>query len=106
MTLTERVVKHNNSRRVEAMGKRLGEFAVFIGRLQPTHNAHLQIIEHALDRYDNLIIGVGSARQAPSPRNPWTVDQRIEMARLAIPKEHAERVKFMPLRDYLYNDNQ
>ncbi len=88
------------------MPKRLGEWAVFIGRLQPTHNAHLQIIQHSLECYDNLIIGVGSARQAPSPKNPWTVEQRIEMAKRALTKQQLERVKFMPLRDYLYNDNQ
>jgi len=77
--------------------------AVFIGRLQPFHNAHLRILARALERYERVIVGVGSARQARSPRNPWTADERVEMVRRAVA---SDRLAFMSLRDYLYNDNQ
>jgi bifunctional NMN adenylyltransferase/nudix hydrolase len=86
--------------------KKLGENAVFIARMQGFHNAHLNIVRHSLERYDRLIIGIGSARQAPSPKNPWTADERIEMVKRTLTPAELDRVVFMPLRDYLYNDNQ
>lgn len=77
---------------------------VLIGRFQPCHNAHLAIIRHALERNDLVLLGIGSARQARSPKNPFTVEERVGMLANAI--GGLDRVSFMPLRDYLYNDNQ
>lgn len=88
------------------MIKRLGEYAVFIARMEPLHKAHLNIIQHSLERYDRVVVGIGSARQARSPRNPWTADERIEMLRATLTRSEQDRIVTMPLRDYLYNDNQ
>ena len=81
-------------------------YAVFIGRFQPFHNAHYEIIKHALGKYDRLIIGVGSARQARSPKNPFTAEERVALIRSVLTVEEQSRVEFLQLRDYLYNDNQ
>jgi bifunctional NMN adenylyltransferase/nudix hydrolase len=82
------------------------KWAVFIGRFQPFHRAHHEILRHSLERYDRVIVGVGSARQARSPRNPFTAEERIRIIESALSSDERARVSFMPLRDYLYNDNQ
>ena len=78
--------------------------AVFIGRFQPFHNAHFEIVKHALAKHDRLIVGIGSANQAPSPKNPFSAVERIVMISDSLPRE--VKVDFIRLRDYLYNDNQ
>lgn len=78
--------------------------AVLIARLQPPHRAHIEIIAKALEKADNLIIVLGSHRAAPDTRNPWTVAEREEMVRLCFDEEINKRIKFVAVRDQLYND--
>lgn len=52
---------------------------VLIGRFQPVHNAHVQIIQRAKTLANKLIIIVGSADQPRTYKNPWTADERMEM---------------------------
>ena len=79
--------------------------AVLIGRFQPFHLAHLQLVEAALAKADRLLILLGSHRCAPDIRNPWSSEERQEMISSVLSKEQLERVTFVPLRDHLYSDN-
>jgi len=79
-------------------------FAVFIARIQPPHEAHIQVIERALDKADQLIIVLGSHRTAPNIRNPWTADERAEMVRRCFDYETSSRIRFVAVRDQPYND--
>lgn len=79
-------------------------FAVCIGRFQPVHNAHLELVKHALNLADKVVLILGSARSAPNVRNPWTPEMRADMFRAALPDE-AGRLIFRSVRDYPYNDN-
>lgn len=86
-----------------ASGK--ADFGVFIGRFQPLHLGHEHTIRHALDRVRRLIILVGSANGARTPRNPFTYEERVAMIRSAFAYEVAEgRVIIEPLNDHLYSD--
>lgn len=85
--------------------KRKYQFAVFIGRFQPFHNAHLKIALDALEMADRLIIVIGSHACAPSIRNPWTTEERTSMIQSGIPSAFYDRVILVAVRDYLYNDN-
>lgn len=86
-----------------ASGK--ADFGVFIGRFQPLHLGHEHTIRHALDRVRRLIILVGSANRARTPRNPFTYEERVAMIRSAFAYEVAEgRVIIEPLNDHLYSD--
>ena len=38
------------------------DFAVFIGRFQPFHQGHLQVIQSGLEQADKLIVLIGSSR--------------------------------------------
>lgn len=81
------------------------DIAVLIGRFQPFHRGHLQLVETALGRAGRLLILLGSHRSAPDIRNPWSSEEREAMIRAALPAPLLERVSFLPLRDHLYSDN-
>jgi bifunctional NMN adenylyltransferase/nudix hydrolase len=79
------------------------EFAVFIGRFQPFHNGHLEIVKTALEKAKRLIVVIGSSRAARTIKNPWTFEERAAMIRASVPAD-ASRVECVPVRDYYYND--
>ncbi len=79
------------------------EYAVFIGRFQPFHNGHLEIVEAALKKAKNLIIAIGSARSGRNIKNPWSFHERMNMIKGTLP-QYDGRLHFIPLRDYHYND--
>jgi nicotinamide-nucleotide adenylyltransferase len=51
----------------------------YIGRFQPYHNGHHQMVEEIADEVDELVLGIGSAGDSHSPRNPFTAGERIMM---------------------------
>lgn len=82
---------------------------VLIGRFQPFHLGHLSLVKQALKKCDKLILLVGSAHQAPTPKNPWSFLDRANMIQAAlIMDENVEdtRVHIYPIRDYFYSDTQ
>jgi bifunctional NMN adenylyltransferase/nudix hydrolase len=87
------------------MNQKPFEFSIFIGRFQPFHGAHLDLIREALNKADTAIVIIGSYKKAPSPKNPWTGEEREAMMRAALSVEENARVKVIKMRDYLYNDN-
>ncbi len=56
---------------------------VLIGRFQPFHNAHLEIVKRATALTDKLIIITGSANQPRTYKNPFTSRERELMIRAA-----------------------
>ena len=77
--------------------------AVLIGRFQPLHNGHMALLHAALERARQVVVVLGSAWQAPNPKNPFSWQERAQMLRDALSKEDAERVQCVPVRDY-YNE--
>jgi bifunctional NMN adenylyltransferase/nudix hydrolase len=75
------------------------DLAVCIGRFQPFHNGHLALLEQAFATAGQVIVVIGSARQARTPRNPFTWQERVDMIRLALPEAEQARVAFLPVRD-------
>jgi nicotinamide-nucleotide adenylyltransferase len=51
----------------------------YIGRFQPYHNGHHQMVEEIADEVDELVLGIGSAGDSHSPRNPFTAGERVMM---------------------------
>ena len=49
---------------------------VFIGRFQPLHNAHVEIIRKASELAEKVIIVVGSANQPRTVKNPFSYGER------------------------------
>jgi bifunctional NMN adenylyltransferase/nudix hydrolase len=81
------------------------KFCVFIGRFQPLHTAHLQVINQALQNAEQLIIVIGSSRAARNTKNPWSFDERVAMIKTCLEPKDAARVHFVAARDYYYSDN-
>jgi len=51
----------------------------YIGRFQPFHNGHLSMVEQIAGEVDELVLGIGSAGDSHSTRNPFTAGERIMM---------------------------
>ena len=56
---------------------------VLIGRFQPFHNAHLEIIKRSTALCDKLIVITGSAAQPRTYKNPFTSAERAQMIKAA-----------------------
>ena len=77
--------------------------AVFIGRFQPFHIGHMDVVESALADADSLLILVGSAYRPRSWKNPFTYNERTAFIRNAT-QNVTKPVATLPLVDTLYND--
>ena len=77
--------------------------AIYIGRFEPVHNGHMALLQRALDSAQQVIVVVGSAWQARSPKNPFTWQEREAMLRNALPEADRSRMVVLPMRDY-YNE--
>ena len=76
---------------------------VLIGRFQPFHNAHLEIVKRATALCDRLIIVVGSSRQPRTYKNPFSFDERARMIRDATRGLNLQ-ISVEPNIDTIYND--
>ena len=79
------------------------DIAVLIGRFQPFHNGHAGLLRQALALGERVLIVLGSAYQARTPRNPFSWQERAAMIADTLPVGQRTRVAFVPVRDY-YND--
>jgi bifunctional NMN adenylyltransferase/nudix hydrolase len=80
------------------------EYAVFIGRFNPFHLGHLQILKKGLDLASKVVVVLGSHNRATNIKNPWSSAERISMIQSCLTPEENARVSFCLLKDYLYND--
>ena len=76
---------------------------VFIGRFQPFHNSHKQIVEQALRTGRHVAILVGSAFRARNLRNPFLTEEVIRMIRNSFTEEENLRLSLRGVPD-TYND--
>ncbi len=51
----------------------------YIGRFQPYHDGHHHMVEEIADQVDELVLGIGSAGDSHSRRNPFTAGERVMM---------------------------
>ena len=79
------------------------DYMVFIGRFQPFHLGHKEVVDRALELGHKVILLVGGWGKPRSPRNPWTFDERRDMIRGVYGSNN--RLIIQPIKDYTYNDN-
>jgi bifunctional NMN adenylyltransferase/nudix hydrolase len=81
---------------------------VLIGRFQPVHNAHAEIIAKAINMAKQVIVIVGSAKQPRTYKNPWTSHERVLMLNNVVddmlPKLPTKTVRVEENVDTVYND--
>lgn len=80
------------------------KYVLFIGRCQIAHNIHIQHIYTCLSRGEKAIVALGSHDCAPSPKNPFTSQEREEMIRTCFTSVENERIMFIYLHDFTYQD--
>lgn len=82
------------------------ELAVVIGRFQPVHEGHLDLIFEAIDNSDHTIIMVGSAHRPRSIINPFTYHERFSLIRSILFEQNTDQHRFTiePLVDFEYQD--
>ena len=76
---------------------------VLIGRFQPFHNAHLEIIKRSTALCNKLIVITGSAAQPRTYKNPFVIEERARMIRAAT-GGLALQVTIEANTDTIYND--
>src|SRR3989338_3326418 len=79
--------------------------ALFIGRFQPFHNAHLIDVKKVLKEVDEVIIAIGSSQEKNTLENPFSYNERKQMIADTLKKHKIKRYKIYPVPD-LYNDEK
>lgn len=74
---------------------------VFVGRFQPFHKGHLEVIKKIVKEIDELIIIVGSSQYSHRLDDPFTAGERITMIRRALEEEGIQlsRIWIIPVPD-------
>ena len=74
---------------------------LLVGRFQPFHRGHLAIVREvrAARPDDELILGVGSAQESYTWKNPFTSGERLEMIHRALGEARLDRVIALPIPD-------
>jgi bifunctional NMN adenylyltransferase/nudix hydrolase len=79
---------------------------VFIGRFQPIHNAHVEIIRRATELAKQVIIIVGSAKQPRTYKNPFTAHERTDLLKLVYQVgDKNTSIRLDTNTDTIYNDD-
>ena len=96
------------------MSKKQYDYLVLIGRFQPFHIGHKEVIDKALTLAEKVIVLVGSSNQPRTIKNPFNFDERRNMILDAYGFSHPQldpmsntdfkRIMVEPLRDNRYND--
>lgn len=76
------------------------KIAIYIGRFQPLHFGHLEIIKHCKSNYDETIVFVGSYNKRRSMKNPFEFKTISKWLLIS----GADKVH--PLNDYIYDDEK
>jgi nicotinamide-nucleotide adenylyltransferase len=56
----------------------------YIGRFQPFHDGHGTMVEHIAEAVDEIVVGIGSADDSHTARNPFTAGERVMMVTKAL----------------------
>ncbi|QAU12497.1 nicotinamide-nucleotide adenylyltransferase [Halorubrum sp. BOL3-1] len=70
----------------------------YIGRYQPFHDGHQHMVEEIAAEVDELVLGIGSAGDSHTTRNPFTAGERVMMATKAV-EELAVTTYVVPIED-------
>ncbi len=79
--------------------------ALFIGRFQPFHNAHLKVIRDILKENNKIIIVIGSSQENNTKLNPFSLKERKEMIISVLKTNKIRNYRLVPIHD-VYNDRK
>lgn len=73
---------------------------VFLARMQPVHNAHLYLVEKALEENDKVLIVLGSENKVDMLRNPYDITLREKMLRECFKEKDNKKLEIVTLPDW------
>jgi nicotinamide-nucleotide adenylyltransferase len=73
--------------------------ALLIGRFQPFHNGHMEVVKTIARECDRMIVGIGSAQLSHTFENPFTAGERHLMMSRAFHDEGLENFFLVPIMD-------
>lgn len=78
---------------------RSAAWAVCCGHYQPPTVTDIALIQCALQHARQVVVGLGGAYQARSPRQPLSWGERADLILAALPERDRTRLRFLPLRE-------
>ena len=77
------------------------KIGLFVGRFQPFHKGHLDIVKKILEENDHIILAIGSAEKNYVPENPLTAGERYHLIdeTLRAEKIPCENYSIIPIRN-------
>ena len=73
--------------------------ALVIGRFQPFHNGHLQLITKLSKTYKTIIIGIGSSQYSHTTENPFSYEERSQMITKTLQHNNITNFTIHPIPD-------
>lgn len=72
---------------------------LLIGRFQPFHLGHLEALKFALNKVDNLWIGLGSSDSPIEKTNPFSAEERKQMIESSLDDQALSKIKIFNIPD-------
>ena len=72
---------------------------LIIGRFQPFHNGHLEVLRKIFYECDHVTIGIGSAQYSHTEKDPFTAGERYLMIAEALRSEGYRNFYIVPIED-------
>jgi len=73
--------------------------ALYIGRFQPFHKGHLEVVKYLTQKFDHVIIGIGSSQYKDTADNPFSSDERSSMIKNSLKQEKIENYSIVLIPD-------
>ncbi len=80
------------------------DFCLCMGRFQPFHVGHFDLVQTSLERGKRVIILLGSHLSRQTLRNPWISEEREQMIQMCLSPTEQARVDVVPICDYEANE--
>ena len=82
--------------------------AIVIGRFQPFHNQHAELINAAFAQADQVIVLIGGAFKPRTPKDPFSFDERASIIMNwwndQASDTYVNELAIAPIRDFMYSD--
>lgn len=75
---------------------------LYLGRFQPYHLGHHQVLKKIAKEVDEIIVGIGSAQKSHEQENPFTAGERVLMVSSAL-EEFNIKYYVIPIEDIQRN---
>ena len=81
------------------MADDFSRYSLVIGRFQPLHLGHMDVIRKCAEESDHLTIGIGSAQYSHTTENPFTAGERYLMIEETLKDEGIKNYSIVPVED-------